>query len=230
MFAGWRPPLFRRRSPLHFSASYAKHFENAWAHCGNATSTTNQRRPSRIGRRPCRPTIFASRGMIPRRNDDEADVVLHTPFYPAATAGMTLLYVCFFGFVLFAPNVKDRYDGLWFAISIYLAFLAVAWFYNLRVSFYRDRLVVQRGFRVLQHTKAVAYESIGRARTTYSWRPAVTLDLRNGKRLRIADEMSRVVGVLPEVDFKEGESTEASTRIRRIAALVDQRIGPRNAA
>jgi hypothetical protein len=35
MFAWWRPPLFRRRSPLRFTAIYEKGFENAGPDCGH---------------------------------------------------------------------------------------------------------------------------------------------------------------------------------------------------
>jgi hypothetical protein len=64
--AGWRPPLFRRRSPLHFSATYLNRFEDGGgADCG--TSLDGVLRPWSLLPRP-RTRRFLDRPCVAREH------------------------------------------------------------------------------------------------------------------------------------------------------------------
>ncbi len=83
--AGWRPPLFRRRSPIHFSATYLNRFEDGGADCG--TSLDGVLRPWSLLPRP-RTRRFLDRPCVARRSMGCSIASSATTFRPSSRSSI----------------------------------------------------------------------------------------------------------------------------------------------
>ena len=84
VFAGWRPPLFRRRSPLHVGATCVKRFESSRADCG--TSLDGVLRPWSLAPQP-RARRFLDRTCVALRSMGCSTAVVrdHLPGRPPSS-------------------------------------------------------------------------------------------------------------------------------------------------
>lgn len=155
--------------------------------------------------------------------DDAPDVVIDTPYVSASLRAVTALVALAVLMLLLLPDVKGRYEAVAFVTGMYALFVVGMWVANVRVSFHREYLAIERGLGSLRRATRVEYQRMGRVRPS-DWPVNVTIDLDDGQKIYIADSGARISGDLPEVDFKEGASARPMHLMRRIAKLVDQRI------
>jgi membrane protein YdbS with pleckstrin-like domain len=95
-------------------------------------------------------------------------------------------------------------------------------FIALRVEFRDEELVVERGLRPFAKKVVVPYQRITRVRAN-DYPVQVKVDLDDGTEVKLANDYTWTRGPLPEVEFKEGASSRPMLRMRRIAALVEER-------
>lgn len=92
----------------------------------------------------------------------------------------------------------------------FLGTLAIE-FTNLHVDFYPDRMVVRKGIRSLARPFVIQFKEVRRVRAYDFPNLRVTVDLDNGRRVKIANSMTEVEGELPEVEFETGKNTRDAT-------------------
>ena len=136
---------------------------------------------------------------------------------------MTLFIVFAVAALMGMSGVEDRCEILAFIVGLYLIFLLAAWLANLRFSFFRDHLVLERGLGCLRRARRVDYHRIGRVRGVDGDLTA-EISLVDGGDIRIYGLYVRVTGELPEVEFKEGASAQPHLVTRRIVKLVEERV------
>ena len=155
--------------------------------------------------------------------DDAPNVVIDTPYVSAGLRTVTTLVGLAVVMLLLLPDVKGRYEAVAVLTGMYALIVVGMWVANVRVSFHREYLAIERGLGSMRLVTRVEYQRMGRVRP--SDRPVnVTIDLLDGQKIYIADSGARIRGDLPEVEFKEGASARPMHLMRRIAKLVDQRI------
>ncbi len=161
--------------------------------------------------------------MSSKGSGDGADVVLDSPIAALAGGMNGVFFVVVVALALLLPNTEVHDGWVWVLGGFSSFFFVTSWWYSVRTSFHGDFLVFERGIGPLKRTSKVSYSSVGRVRAE-GWAMTVTMSLDDGRTLRIADLYTRVRGELPEVAFKEGESSAPIRRMRQIAKLVDQRM------
>ena len=161
--------------------------------------------------------------MSSRGSGDAADVVLDSPLSALAGGMNGAFLVVVVAAALLSPETAVPGGWAWLLGGLSSFFFATNWWYRVRTSFHGDFLVFERGIGPLKRTSKVSYLRVGRVRAE-AWAVAVTMSLDDGRTLRIANMYTRARGELPEVAFKEGESSAPMRRMRQIAKLVDQRV------
>jgi hypothetical protein len=161
--------------------------------------------------------------MNSKGSGDATDVVLDSPLTTLAGSMSGVFFVVVLALVLLSSDAEVPGSSAWVLGGLSLFFFVTNWWYSVRTSFHRDFLVFERGIGPLKRTTKVSYLSVGRVRAE-AWAMTVTMSLDNGRTLPIAHLYTRVRGELPDVAFKEGESSAPIRRMRQIAKLVDQRV------
>jgi hypothetical protein len=131
-------------------------------------------------------------------------------------------------FFVNATAIKDILGGaaLVLLVEAFLFFLLnlVA----LDVRFYDTKLVRRRGVWPFKRTDIVSYTSITRVRASDT--TEVTVDLDDGRRLKLADLLTEVAqGPLPDVELKAGE-VAYELRMRKIARFIERAVEEQRAA
>jgi hypothetical protein len=90
----------------------------------------------------------------------------------------------------------------------------------LHVNFHETKLIRQRGLWPFKRTDIVNYTTITRVRASDT--VEVTVDLDDGRRLKLADLFTEVAeGSLPDVELKVGERATPMLRLRKIARFIE---------
>ncbi|MGB5219928.1 MAG: hypothetical protein WBN60_02795, partial [Polyangiales bacterium] len=99
----------------------------------------------------------------------------------------------------------------------------------LDVRFYDMKLVRRRGVWPFKRTDIVNYATITRVRASDT--VEVTVDLDDGRRLKIADLFTEVAeGSLPDVELKAGQYAAPMLRMRKIARFIELAVEEHRAA
>jgi hypothetical protein len=99
----------------------------------------------------------------------------------------------------------------------------------LDVRFCDTKLVRQRGVWPFKKTDSVNYATITRVRAS-DYTVEVTVDLDDGRRFKLADIFTEVVGPLPDVELKAGEYSAPMLRMRKIARFIELAVEEQRAA